>query len=314
MGADQLFELRRRTFGTPGFRGVEFIEVEAKSVINRVPGRGVPFDWSINPYRGCSHACRYCVSGGTDILLADGRTMPIAKVRVGDRIYGTRRDGTHRRYVPTDVLVRWDTVERAYRITLADGTRIIASGDHRFLTEQRGWKYVTGREQGRERRPFLTTDDSLLGVGGFATPPVEDRGYQRGYLTGMIRGDGQLASHPHRRKGRTGAVVHQLGRALVDGEALERTAAYLAIEGIGTGRSRSPRGSIEAEPRTWWSPPAGCRTWPPGPREVGLCYAHCQLLERHRGPTFGRPLRWIHYTGYRRGSPMTPNGSANGDP
>ncbi|HEX9122604.1 MAG TPA: Rv2578c family radical SAM protein [Actinomycetota bacterium] len=60
MGREQLFELGRRTFDTPEFRGIGFIEVEAKSIINRVPGGSMPFDWTINPYRGCSHACSYC--------------------------------------------------------------------------------------------------------------------------------------------------------------------------------------------------------------------------------------------------------------
>jgi len=57
---DGLFELRRRTFDTPEFRGIEFIEVETKSIINHVPGNYLPFNWTINPYRGCSHACSYC--------------------------------------------------------------------------------------------------------------------------------------------------------------------------------------------------------------------------------------------------------------
>jgi DNA repair photolyase len=60
MSGEQLFELRRRTFDTPHFRGIEFIEVEAKSIINKVPGTYLPFDWTINPYRGCSHSCSYC--------------------------------------------------------------------------------------------------------------------------------------------------------------------------------------------------------------------------------------------------------------
>jgi DNA repair photolyase len=60
MDGDRLFELRRRTFDTPHFRGIEFIEVEAKSIINRVPGNYLPFNWTINAYRGCSHACGYC--------------------------------------------------------------------------------------------------------------------------------------------------------------------------------------------------------------------------------------------------------------
>jgi DNA repair photolyase len=60
MDRERLFEVARRTFETPEFRGIEFIEVEAKSIINHVPGSYLPFNWTINPYRGCSHACSYC--------------------------------------------------------------------------------------------------------------------------------------------------------------------------------------------------------------------------------------------------------------
>jgi DNA repair photolyase len=65
MTSDRLFELRRRTFDTPHFRGIEFIEVEAKSIINHVPGSYLPFNWTINPYRGCTHACTYCFARST---------------------------------------------------------------------------------------------------------------------------------------------------------------------------------------------------------------------------------------------------------
>lgn len=66
---DRLFELRRRTFDTPQFRGIEFIEVEAKSILNRVPGDNLPFNWTLNPYRGCSHACVYCFARSTHTYL-----------------------------------------------------------------------------------------------------------------------------------------------------------------------------------------------------------------------------------------------------
>ncbi|MDN4477039.1 Rv2578c family radical SAM protein [Demequina sp. SYSU T00039] len=50
-----------RTVQTPEFAGITFHEVLAKSALNRVgPGSAVPFTWTINPYRGCSHACAYC--------------------------------------------------------------------------------------------------------------------------------------------------------------------------------------------------------------------------------------------------------------
>jgi DNA repair photolyase len=54
------------TVGTPEFRGITFHEVRAKSIINRVPAASrVPFQWTINPYRGCSHACVYCFARNT---------------------------------------------------------------------------------------------------------------------------------------------------------------------------------------------------------------------------------------------------------
>ena len=50
-----------RTAGRGAYRGLEFLLVESRSVINRVPNPGVlPFEYTINAYRGCSHACTYC--------------------------------------------------------------------------------------------------------------------------------------------------------------------------------------------------------------------------------------------------------------
>jgi DNA repair photolyase len=69
MAPEKLFELRRRTFDTPNFRGIEFIEAEAKSIINHVPGNAMPFNWTINPYRGCSHSCKFCFARVTHTYL-----------------------------------------------------------------------------------------------------------------------------------------------------------------------------------------------------------------------------------------------------
>jgi DNA repair photolyase len=44
-------------------------EVPCKSLINRVYGNSLPFRWSINPYRGCQHACVYCFARGTHEFL-----------------------------------------------------------------------------------------------------------------------------------------------------------------------------------------------------------------------------------------------------
>ena len=33
-------------------------EVRCRSALNRV--EGMPFRWTLNPYRGCTHGCHYC--------------------------------------------------------------------------------------------------------------------------------------------------------------------------------------------------------------------------------------------------------------
>lgn len=59
-----------RTFDTPEFTGMTFFEVRARSIINRVPEASrVPFRWTINPYRGCSHACVFCFARKTHTYL-----------------------------------------------------------------------------------------------------------------------------------------------------------------------------------------------------------------------------------------------------
>jgi len=181
-----------RRFDAPEALDTRFYEVHARSALNRVPEASqMPFRWTINPYRGCSHACSYCMAPDTPVLMADGTTCAIGHLRRGDQIVGTRVEGRYRRFITTEVLDQWSTVKPAFRITLADGTELVASGDHRFLSE-RGWKHVTGATGGAAQRPHLTSSNSLLGVGALPEGPLKDEHYRRGYLCGMVRGDGTL--------------------------------------------------------------------------------------------------------------------------
>ncbi|MGA8745295.1 MAG: radical SAM protein [Solirubrobacterales bacterium] len=58
-----------RTFDAPEAMGINFHEVRAKSALNRVPGGGFGFEWTINPYRGCTHACVFCFARSTHTYL-----------------------------------------------------------------------------------------------------------------------------------------------------------------------------------------------------------------------------------------------------
>ncbi|WP_231486883.1 intein-containing Rv2578c family radical SAM protein [Candidatus Blastococcus massiliensis] len=225
-----------RSVQVPEFPGLTFHEVRARSALNHVPGdSAMPFPWTINPYRGCSHSCVYCLAGDTRVLMADGRQKAIADLRVGDRIIGTERRGSYRHYVETEVQAHWSSVKPAHRVTLADGTTLVASGDHRFLTG-RGWKHVSGAMSGAHQRPYLTTNDTLLGFGRTVESLGACADYRRGYLTGMIRGDALLKTYRYERVDRNPGDVHRFRLALADIDALTRTQAYLAMEGIPTDR------------------------------------------------------------------------------
>ena len=79
-----------RTVRSPDFKGMVFHEVLAKSALNKVPGASsMPFSWTVNPYRGCSHACVYCFARGSHryLDLDSGRDFDsqiVVKVNVAE--------------------------------------------------------------------------------------------------------------------------------------------------------------------------------------------------------------------------------------
>jgi DNA repair photolyase len=103
-------------------RGVQVIEQQAKSIINAVPG--MPFKWSINPYRGCYHQCRFCYARSTHTYLeqdgvADWGSRIYVKVNAAAVV---RSEVSARRWKHENVAVGTATdpyqpLEGRYRIT-----------------------------------------------------------------------------------------------------------------------------------------------------------------------------------------------------
>ena len=79
-----------RSVRTPQFDGITFHEVLCKSALNRIPNAAaLPFQYTINGYRGCSHACRYCFARPTHEYLDldcgnDFDTQVVVKTNVVD--------------------------------------------------------------------------------------------------------------------------------------------------------------------------------------------------------------------------------------
>jgi DNA repair photolyase len=79
-----------RSVRTPQFEGITFHEVLCTSALNRIPqASALPFHYTVNGYRGCSHACRYCFARPTHEYLDldcgnDFDTQVIVKTNVVD--------------------------------------------------------------------------------------------------------------------------------------------------------------------------------------------------------------------------------------
>ena len=242
----------------------------AREVITSNDSPDVPFERSINPYRGCETGCTYCLRPETPVLMADGSTRAIGKLCAGDWIYGTVRRGRLRTYEKTQVLARWAVIKPAYRVTLEDGTQLIVGGDHRFLTE-RGWKFITGTERGRGRRPHLTVNNKLMGTGAFSSPVFQDQEYRTGYLCGIIRGDGTMGSYAWTRASGAVSRSNLFRLALCDLEALDRARTWLSYAYVETSRfafaagSRRPMQAIATSTRDKLARIRGLIAWPDRP-------------------------------------------------
>jgi DNA repair photolyase len=79
-----------RSVQTPQFDGITFHEVLCKSALNKIPAAAaLPFKFTVNGYRGCSHACRYCFARPTHEYLDldcgnDFDTQIVVKTNVAD--------------------------------------------------------------------------------------------------------------------------------------------------------------------------------------------------------------------------------------
>jgi DNA repair photolyase len=105
-GQGALFEEEvERHIGRGEFRGMEFLHVNARTIINEIPKASMlPFRWTINAYRGCSHSCSYCFARPTHAYLdmntgEDFERKIVVKVNAVERLKAelspTRWSGEH---------------------------------------------------------------------------------------------------------------------------------------------------------------------------------------------------------------------------
>jgi DNA repair photolyase len=126
-----------RSVQTPEFAGITFHEVLAKSALNQVPGTSsaLPFSWTINPYRGCSHACVMCFARQTHTYLdfdagRDFDSQIVVKVNVAE-VLGRELARPSWQHAPVALGTNTDPYQRAegrYRLMPGIISALAASG------------------------------------------------------------------------------------------------------------------------------------------------------------------------------------------
>ena len=111
-----------------------------------------------------------CLPSDTRIQMADGTETEIHAIEIGDKVIGT----TDQRSVTTEVTNKWESETEIYEFSLADGTSLRSSGDHRIMISDAdvvGWKngsdvdpgeYVLKPRQLPVDDPVIPTVNELL--------------------------------------------------------------------------------------------------------------------------------------------------------
>ncbi|HEU4429711.1 MAG TPA: hypothetical protein VFT98_13200, partial [Myxococcota bacterium] len=113
----------------------------------------VGFDASVNPYRGCQHACSYCLTPETPVLRADLSWSRIGDLRVGDEVVGFDEAPRTR----SDRMLRRSVVENVWR-SRRETTRLVTERGVVTTTPEHPW--LTG-----PRSDWVTTKDLRAGDG-----------------------------------------------------------------------------------------------------------------------------------------------------
>jgi DNA repair photolyase len=103
------------------------------------------------------------------VLRADGGSVPMERLRVGDAVVGSVAEAGLRRLVRTEISDHWSRTVPVVRLRLADGTEVLAGPEHRVLTTL-GWRHVVREGCAGDDGAWLVPGDVVVGAETLPAP------------------------------------------------------------------------------------------------------------------------------------------------
>ena len=171
----------------------------------------------------CPYECKYCLPAGTRILMLNHQWKPIERLKEGEEIIGVKKIDGKWKFTRGKVIALSSREALTFKLITEQGS-IELTSDHPYLTSK-GWRTIErvlpcklrGRSLNKIKRPFIPIDNQ-----------EETLSYKKGYLAGLIDGDGLLRQYNYKDN----LTYYRFRIALKDEQALERATSYLKELGI----------------------------------------------------------------------------------
>ena len=151
-------------------------------------------DITWNPITGCLHNCWYCLDGDTQITMSDLSFKKLRDIKIGDEILGVnlRKDKSKIPYLQTSIVQSKNKIrDEAYKI-ITETTILTCSSYHKWLVDRMRWRSLCDTLKVGSKIRLIS---KYVGV-------EETTGsyYMRGYLRGIIKGDGCLGIYKSKER------------------------------------------------------------------------------------------------------------------